>query len=87
MKEDLSHMSQKELGKATDDLIIAVLQHEVLLTRACMYVGNKEQDDRQHQINILSRDVHEVRMHDAFPSMPHVGMLALCVSGMFCTLS
>ncbi|KAL0020066.1 hypothetical protein WJX79_000254 [Trebouxia sp. C0005] len=66
MKEDLSHMSQKELGKATDDLIIAVLQHEVLLTRACMYVGNKEQDDRQHQINILSRDVHEVSHKSLF---------------------
>ncbi len=72
--EDLdSHRPQTELGRAAyDDLIIAVLQHEVLLTRACMYVGHKEQDDRQRQMNIISRDVHEVRMHDAFPNMPHV---------------
>ncbi len=68
-----SHRLQTELGRAAyDELIVAVLQHEVRLTRACMYVGHKEQDDRQRQMNILSRDVHEVRMHDAFPNMPHV---------------
>ena len=62
-----SHSPQTELGSAfVDDLIIAVLQHEVLLTRACMYVGCKDQDDRQRQMNILSKDLHEVSKHDAF---------------------
>ena len=68
-----SDRPQTELGRAAyNELIVAVLQHEVRLTRACMYVGHKEQDDRQRQMNILSRDVHELRMHDAFPNMPHV---------------
>ncbi|DBA92515.1 hypothetical protein WJX77_005702 [Trebouxia sp. C0004] len=56
ISEDLdSHRPQTELGRAAgDDLIIAVLQHEFLLTRACMYVGQKEQDDRQRQMNMKS---------------------------------
>ncbi len=72
--EDLdSHSPQIELDRtAYDDVVIAALQHEVLLTRASMYIGHKDQDDRQRQMSILSRDVHEVRMHYAFPHMPHV---------------
>ena len=72
--EDLdSHRPQIELDRAAyDDVVIAVLQHEVLLTRACVYVGYTDQDDRQRQMNILQKDLREVRMDDAFCSMPHV---------------
>ena len=68
-----SHSPRTELGRAfVDGLIIAILQHEVLLTMACMYVGHKDQDDRQRQMNILSKDLDEVRMLVARSNMPHV---------------
>ncbi len=45
-------------------MIIAVLQHEVLLTRACIYLTHREQEDGQDQMDILSGTFDEVRMRN-----------------------
>ena len=82
---------KSKADRTGDAAIIAVLQHEVLLTRACIYLTHREQDDSQHQMHILCRTFDEVRIRNlltgAFDPQLMRTKGALCISGISQMLS